>query len=140
MKLALKNLTGKVVTKNVSKYIINWDATCKSKFQFEVKQFFKSFWFYQICFEEFPVYGSLMKVDLLNATKKIAVEANGVQHGEFVEHFHGHPANYLQSIRRDWKKTEWLESNGFSLIEIEPKDLKRLTPKYIENKFDIKID
>ena len=140
MRLSLKNLTGRTVSRNVSKYVINWDKPCKSKFQFDVKQFFKLFWQHQICFEEFPVYGSLMRVDLLNATKKIAVEVNGVQHGEFVEHFHGHPANYLQSIRRDWKKTEWLESNGFSLIEIEPKDLKKLTPNYIKRIFDIKID
>ncbi|MBC8395267.1 MAG: hypothetical protein H8E05_01100 [Bacteroidetes bacterium] len=139
MRLSLKNLTGKVVSKNVSKYIIDWDETSRSKFQFQVKQFFKSHWLHHICFEEFPVYGSLMKVDLLNATKKIAVEANGIQHGKFVEHFHTHPANYLKSIRRDWKKTEWLESNGFDLIEIEPSDLNQLSPEFIEEEFGIKI-
>ena len=137
--MRLYNVYGKLQSKQVTRFLVDWDKPCRSKVQFKTKQFLKKFWENQVVYEEFPVYGTKMKVDILNATKKIAVEANGIQHGEFVEHFHTHPANYLKSIRRDWKKTEWLESNGFDLIEIEPSDLSQLSPEFIEEEFGIKI-
>ena len=126
MKVTLKTITGHTTSKVVDKYLIKWDKKSRSKLQFEVKQFLKPYWCHQICFEEFPVYGSMMRVDLLNITKKIAVEVNGPQHGSYVHFFHETPANYLKSIKRDWRKTEWLELNGFQLVELEEKDVKKL--------------
>jgi len=138
--MRLYNIHGRLVKKNVSKYLINWDKPSRSKFQFSVKQFLKPYWCYQVCYEEFPVYGTRLKVDLINATKKIAVEVNGDQHSKFTPFFHGNSrAKYLESIKRDWKKTEWLEKNGFKLIEIETKDLKLLSPEYIEKKCSVAI-
>ena len=139
MRLRLKNIFGREINKNVGKYVIDWNAKCKSKLQFNAKQFFKDHWEYHICFEEFPVYGTRLKVDLLNATKKIAVEVNGPQHTEFVKFFHENPANYLKSIKRDWQKTEWLESNDYTLIEIEKADLNQLSVDYILEKYEINI-
>ena len=69
--MRLYNIKGRLVNKNVSKYRVNWDTECRSKFQFEVKQFFKTYWYGQVCYEEFPVYGTRMKVDLINMTKRI---------------------------------------------------------------------
>ena len=81
-----------------------------------------------------------MKVDMINATKKIAVEVNGEQHSSFNKFFHNNSrANYLKSIKRDWRKTEWLEKNDFTIIEIYPKDLKKLSPEYIEKKCYVAI-
>mgnify|MGYP003152366593 FL=1 len=138
--MRLYNVHGRLVNKSVSKYLIDWDGKCRSKFQLEVKQFFKEYWKYQICYEEFPVYGTRMKVDIVNATKKIAVEVNGDQHSSYNKFFHGGSrANYLKSIKRDWKKTEWLEKNDFQLIEIYPKDLNKLSPEYIEKKCSVSI-
>ena len=138
--MRLYNIHGRLVKKNVSKYLINWDKPCRSKFQFSVKQFLKAYWRYQICYEEFPVYGTRMKVDIINATKKIAVEVNGDQHSKFTPFFHGNSrTKYLESIKRDWKKTEWLDKNDFKLIEIETKDLKLLSPEYIEKKCSVAI-
>ena len=74
--------------KNVSKYKIDWEKKSRSKIQFAVKQFLKPHWCYQVCFEEFPVFGSKMSVDILNATKKIAIEVNGPQHKKFNKFFH----------------------------------------------------
>ena len=122
--MRLYNIYGKLVSKNVSKHLIDWDKKSRSKFQFKVKQILKPYWQNHIVYEEFPVYGSLMRVDFLNATKRIAIEANGRQHSEFVPHFHKSRSEYLKSIKRDHKKTEWLEKNGFKLLEIEEKDVK----------------
>lgn len=138
--MKLYDITGRLVNRNVGRYKIDWDAKCRSKFQFEVKQFFKSFWFGQICYEEFPVYGTRMKVDLINMTKRIAVEVQGAQHDEFNKFFHNNSrATYLRSITRDSNKRKWLENNDFKVLEILPKDLPELSRKYIKEKFSVSI-
>lgn len=138
--MRLYSLNGKLVNKNVSKYLINWDKPSRSKIQFKTKKFFQQYWSNHIVYEEFPVYGSLMKVDLLNATKHIAVEVNGQQHDSFNEFFHNNSRmNYLQSIKRDCKKEQWLEKNNFKLLEIYEKDLKNLSPQFFLDNFDISI-
>ena len=86
--MKLYDIKGRLVNKSVAKYRIKWDAECRSNFQFEVKQFFKTYWYGQICYEEFPVYGTRMKVDLINMTKRIAVEVQGAQHDQFNKFFH----------------------------------------------------
>ena len=138
--MRLYSLNGKLVNKNVSRYLVNWDKPSRIKIQFNVKKFFEQYWKSHIVYEEFPVYGSLMKVDLLNATKRIAVEVNGDQHESFNQFFHGNSRmNYLQSIKRDCKKAEWLEKNNFKFIEVYEKDLKNLSPDFFVQNFDINI-
>ena len=138
--MKLYDISGRLVNRSVTKYKIDWDAECRSKFQFEVKQFFKTYWYGQICYEEFPVYGSRMKVDLINMTKRIAVEAQGAQHDQFNKFFHGNSrAKYLRSITRDYQKRQWLEKNNFTVLEIVPEDMTSLSKRYIREKFDINI-
>ena len=138
--MRLFSLNGKLVNKNVSKYLIDWDKPSRSKIQFNTKKFFQQYWKHHIVYEEFPVYGSLMKVDILNATKRIAIEVNGAQHDNFNEFFHNHSRmNYLKSIKRDCKKEEWLEKNNFKLLEIYEKDLKLLSAKFFLDNFNISI-
>ena len=141
MMLRLYSVTGRLISKNVNKYKIKWEKPSRSKLQFNVKQFLKKYWKYQVFFEEFPVYGTKMSVDLINFTKKIAIEVNGPQHKEFNKFFHNNSkANYLNSIRRDWEKTEWLEKNGFTLIEIEHDEVENLSLEFIEKKFGVSIN
>jgi len=48
-----------------------------------------------------------MKVDMINMTKRIAVEVQGAQHESFNKFFHGNSrANYLKSIKRDYHKKQ----------------------------------
>ena len=94
----------------------------------------------QICYEEFPVYGTRMKVDMINMTKRIAVEVQGAQHDSFNKFFHNNSrANYLSSIKRDYDKRVWLESNDFKVLEVFEEDLPSLSKKYIMQKFEISI-
>lgn len=138
--MRLYSVTGKLISKNVSKYRVDWDSKSKSNLQFEVKQFLRQYWENHIVYEEFPVYGSRMKVDFINATRKIAIEVNGAQHSSFNKFFHNNSrAKYLSSIRRDYEKYEWLMKNQFKFIELEQKDLETLTPDFIKQKFDIEI-
>jgi len=136
----LYDIKGRLVNKSVTKYRIKWDGECRSNFQYEVKQFFKKFWYGQICYEEFPVYGTRMKVDLINMTKRIAVEVQGAQHEQFNKFFHNNSrANYLKSITRDHDKIVWLENNNFKILEIFEADLASLSKKYIFDKFEVSI-
>jgi len=138
--MRLYNAYGRLQNRSVSKYLINWDGKSRSKLQMRAKHLFKPLWIAHVVYEEFPVYGTRMKVDFLNATIKVAVEVNGPQHSSFNKFFHGNSrAKYLASIKRDWEKAEWLEKNGYKLIELEESDLEDLSKKYIEDTFKIKI-
>ena len=137
--MKLYNTRGRQVNKNVSRYLIDWEKKSRSNLQFKVKQFLKQYWENHIVYEEFPVFGSRMKVDIVNATKYIAVEVNGQQHGSFNKFFHNSRYGYFQSISRDVKKEEWLENNGFDLITIEYDEVESLTEEFIREKFDITL-
>lgn len=138
--MKLYNIAGKLIYKSVNKYRIKWGKECRSNIQFEVKQFFKPYWISHICYEEFPVYGTRMKVDMINMTKRIAVEVQGAQHESFNKFFHGNSrANYLKSIKRDYHKRVWLENNNFKLLEITQEDLASLSPEYILEKFSVSV-
>jgi hypothetical protein len=125
MILALISLDGRTRKKNVSRYRIKWDAPSRSILQFNVKQLLKAVWNFDVVFEEFPVYGSKMRVDFFNATRQIAIEANGPQHEKFNPFFHNNSkANFMASVTRDLQKYDWLQSNGITLVEYIEADTK----------------
>lgn len=135
--MRLFNIYGRLQKKNVSKYLIKWNKKSRSKIQFKVKKFLEPFWKSNIVYEEFPVYGTRMTVDILNATKKIAVEVQGKQHSEFNKFFHGNSRlKYLEGIKRDIKKAEWLEKNGFILLEVEENEVENLSIEFFLEKYD----
>jgi|TARA_R110000751_G_scaffold55_4_gene246 hypothetical protein len=138
--MRLYNVYGKLQKKNISPYLIKWDGSSRSKIQYAVKQFLKPFWKAQRVYEEFPVYGTRLKVDILNATKKIAIEVNGRQHSSFNKFFHSNSrTNYLKSIKRDIQKSEWLEKNDFMLIEIEQDEVCKISKDFFKKKFNITL-
>jgi hypothetical protein len=138
--MRLYNINGRLVSKSISRYQIDWDGKSLSNLQFKTKQFLKKFWKGHFVYEEFPVYGTSMSVDILNATRKIAVEINGQQHSSFNKFFHaGSPNKFLEQIARDKKKKDWLEYNGFILLEIEYDQVDSLSKKFVKETFDVDI-
>ena len=138
--MKLYDINGNLQSKNVSKYKIRWTKKSRSKIQFTVKQFLKPYWKNHVVFEEFPVFGTMMKVDLLNATTKIAIEVQGKQHSEFNEFFHGGSRmNYLRAIKRDQQKSKWLFDNGFKLIEINEEEIKTLPSNSLLKKLRLPV-
>lgn len=122
------DIHGNLKGRDVSKYLIDWNKESKSKVQFKTKQFLKQYWEKHICFEEFPVYGSRMTIDILNATKRIAVEVQGKQHRTFNKHFHKKSrVLFHDQIRRDSDKEKWLEANEFKFIEIYEEEVKDIS-------------
>ena len=138
--MRLYNVNGNLQKKNVSKYLIDWDKKSRSKIQFKVKKFLEHFWKGHIVFEEFPVYGSKLKVDILNASNKVAIEVQGNQHNSFNKFFHSDSRlKYLESIKRDVMKAEWLEKNNFKLIEIEESEINSISKDFFKNKFGLTL-
>jgi|TARA_R110000765_G_scaffold34451_1_gene78000 hypothetical protein len=136
--MRLYNVNGRLVNKNVTKYTIKWDGKSLSNLQFKTKQFLKPIWRSHFVYEEFPVYGTRMSVDFVNATKKVAIEVNGQQHSSFNKFFHdGSPNKFLESLARDKKKKDWLEDNGFILIEINYDQVDSLSKKFVKETFDV---
>ena len=135
--MKLYNARGRLQNKNVSKYLIDWDGKCRSKIQLKVKQFLKEFWENHVVYEEFPVFGTRLKVDLVNITKRIAVEVQGQQHTTYNKFFHGSRTGYWKSIKRDVQKDNWLVSNDFYLIEVNYDEVDKLSKAFFEKQFNV---
>jgi len=135
--MKLYNVRGRLQNKNVSKYLIDWDGKCRSKIQLKVKQFLKEFWENHVVYEEFPVFGTRLKVDLVNITKRIAVEVQGQQHTTYNKFFHGSRTGYWKSIKRDVQKDNWLVSNDFHLIEVNYDEVDKLSKSFFEKQFNV---
>jgi hypothetical protein len=144
--MKFKKLNGQFTYKNIQKNRIKWDDKSLSKFQRKVKLFFKQFWYYDVCYEEMPLAGTRLRLDMFNASEHIGVEIHGSQHGKFNPFFHNNDrGKFLDQIHRDLKKLEWCEINGFKLIEIfdneetlldkDPEKFKQL----LEEKYGIEL-
>ena len=138
--MRLLDIYGNSVSKNVTKYTIDWRKNSRSKLQTKVKRFLQGYWKNQVVYEEFPVFGSRMKVDFLNATIKVAIEVQGPQHKKFNPFFHSNSrAKYLDSIKRDLEKARWLEENGFLFVEVSEGEVKDISKEFFEKNFGIKL-
>lgn len=117
-------LGGRVTNKDVTKYLIDWSKKSRSKYQGSVKFALQPYWKSQICYEEFPVVGTKMTLDLVNMNKRLALEVQGEQHQTYNKFFHsGNKVNFWNQLDRDNQKKEWCELNEFRLVEVYPEDL-----------------
>tara|TARA_Y100001938_G_C8087698_1_gene433038 strand:+ start:162 stop:575 length:414 start_codon:yes stop_codon:yes gene_type:complete len=104
---------------NSVKYLIDWDADCKSGIQKTVKNVLYDNWFADVVFEEFPVAGTRLTFDFFNATRNIAVEVDGNQHYKYNKFFHSNSRqNFLSQLKRDEKKEYFCEINNIVLLRI----------------------
>lgn len=131
-------LSHKKRSKNIQKYLIDWEEQEKSIFQTNVKKFFYPFWFSHICCSEFPVIGTQMTIDILNFTLRLAVEVDGDQHTGFNKFFHKNLMAYKLQIERDVLKEKWCEINKIKLIRIVKEDLPLDAQSFLD-KFGISL-
>lgn len=138
--MKLQTLNGKrIVSVNPARYLVNWKEKEASKFQTEVKDFLHPFWKTHYVCSEFRIPGSLLRCDLINFTNKTVVEISGKQHIEYNKHFHGkNRQKFHAQIVRDVLKMQWAERQGFTFVEIYPKDLP-LTREFFKEKFGVNL-
>lgn len=131
--------SSKLISVNLSQYAINWDEKSCSKIQTEVKNYLRPYWSSQICGEEFRIPGCKLRVDLINFTRRIAVEVSPkATHNNFSPFFHGTRAKYLAAIKREESKRVWLKKNNFVLVEVFDEDIP-LSCKFFQEKYNISI-
>ena len=135
----LKFNTDKLFNVNITQYLINWDRKVSGP-QLKVKNFLYPYWKNCIVLEEFRIPGSLLRIDLINITKKICVEISPRKvHNEFNKFMHGGHAGFLKKMKSDANKMIWAEKSGFAFIELYDEDIENLTIDYIKENFDIDI-
>lgn len=121
----------KKALKNIEDYRLDFDDSSLSKFQFSVKQFLRGYWLNHVLYEELPVVGTRMRIDIYNATRRIAIECDGAQHNKYNKHFHRGSRNvYLGQIIRDEKKDEWCKLNQIELVRIYEEDVPSLSREW----------
>jgi hypothetical protein len=134
--MKLKKMNGVASFKNCNKYKMVWDKKSRSNYQYDLKQFLLPYLQNHIVYEEFPVYGTRMTVDIFDATTKVAYEMQGEAHFKYIPHFHGTVNNYLAQVKRDQQKENWCILNKIKYVEIYPTDFP-LTKELFEKKFEI---
>lgn len=134
MKLSKVNNPDIFVNLVITKYLIDWNRKV-SKPQLAVKSFLQPYWENFCVLEEMLLPGSKMRADLVNISLKIFLEISpDSTHLKFNKFMHGSPMGYLGTIKRDQKKKEWAEQNGFLYIELNDIDLKNLTKEMFAEK------
>lgn len=137
--MLLLDIRGKQRKVYPSKYKVDWDSKRASEPQFRTKQFLKEFWLGDNVYEEFVIPGSRLRIDLINFSKMLAIEVSGQQHESFSKFFHKTRIGFIKSIKRDFQKIKWLESNNISLIELYDYETLDLSKNKIEKKFNISL-
>ena len=138
MKFTKLNNSRVQVNINIAKYLVDWDAIVSRPQKF-VKDFLYPYWSACIVLEEFRVPGSLLRVDLLNVSRKIAVEVSPSSTHSFNRFFHKNRPAFGRAVGRELDKSRWLEREGYQLIEIFEDDFCRLSKEWIFEKYGVTL-
>lgn len=85
--------------------------------------------------EDMPIKvapGKTLYVDRVIRGARIAIEADGRQHTEFVKMMHGDATGFKSHKERDRVKELWLRSNGYTLVRVRYDDT--ITAKLIRER------
>ena len=130
----------KEVLINYKRFAIQWHEPSCSKLQTRTKNLLRFYWSNYLVLEEFIIPGSLLRIDFLNVSKRIAIEIDGPQHDTFNKHFYSDSLlAFKDAIKRDFRKMEWCEQNNIKLITLKEEDLDHFSVKYIEDNFGVNI-
>jgi hypothetical protein len=109
-----------------SKWPRKSESECKSLFQFSIGEIIDRVFPNEIILEEFYIPGDKLYIDFLLPRKRIAVEAQGNQHYEYSNFFHGSQENFKLSQARDRKKSLWCVFNDIKLVTIREDDKEEI--------------
>ena len=123
---------------NIQEYFVDWNRVV-SKPQKQVKDFLRPYWKSHIVLEEFRIPSTLWRVDLINMTRRIAVEVSPKGSHSFNTFFHRDRFKFGAAMDRDNNKAKWVENNGFVFVEVFDDDLDNLSPEWFKSKYDIDL-
>lgn len=125
--MKILDIRGGYISVNPNQYLIDWDKEI-SKHQKKVSDFLRTFWQKDLVLCEFRIPGSLLRVDLMNVTKKIIVETSPDEiHKNYNPFMHKNRANFLKKLKADNQKMDWAEKAGYTYIELDSNEIKNLS-------------
>lgn len=139
MRVSKLNNKDRFVLVNPNYYKIDWNKSGDSGLEIQFRNLVKPFWEHDLVIFQFRIPGSLLRVDFMNLTKKIAAEISGEQHFSYNQHFHKSRAGFLSSIKRDFAKEEWIAREKYQFLELIQEDLDNFSLDYIKEKFGVSL-
>lgn len=121
---------------DISDYLVDWDKEV-SKPQKKVKDLIRPYWAAHVVLEEFRIPKTLQRVDIINLTTRVAIEVSPKGSHAFNPFFHKNRVKFSQMVARELSKIEWLERNGFKVVELNDEDLANLSREWMEEKHGI---
>ncbi len=136
-------LNGRSYRLVLTDHLIDWAPKREvSKPQAAVKKFLYPYWKGHVVTEECPIKtgkGRPMRGDLMNWTRRIAVEISPSSSHAFNAFFHKSRHAFGAAVGRDLNKIAWFEKNGFTVVELGDEDLENLTAKMFKEKHGITL-
>ena len=139
--MKVTGLNGRIYPVVIQKYAIDWSHVV-SKPQKKVKDFLRPYWVSHVVSEEFAIPGCgkrPLRVDLINWTRKIAVEVSPRSSHGFNSFFHKSRIGFSAAVRRDLGKEEWCKANGFAYVELNEDDIEQLSVEWFEDTYGITL-
>jgi hypothetical protein len=130
--------SSRLVDIKVGNYLIDWDKKVSGP-QKAVKDFLYPFWNADVVLEEFRVPGSLLRIDLVNLQKHIAIEVSPSHHRQYNRFFHRSRSGYLSLLKRDSDKEKWCIDSNFKYVEIFEEDIPELCRDWFREKYRIEL-
>lgn len=120
--MRIKDEYGKEHVINLSKYFALPKEDCSS-LHARLRQFLHVNFPSVPLLEEVYVPGFNLYVDFFLPLYRLACEADGDQHREYIPHFHGvHKTNFYTSVGRDRKKEVFCQLNDIRLVRFNPEE------------------
>lgn len=137
--MKFKTLKGKEINLNLSGYLVDWDEKERSIIQFKVKKFLQKYWKSHVVCSELRVAGTRMTIDLINISRRIAIEVQGKQHSNYIPFFCKNRLGYAAQMGRDLDKQKFCDINNILLVEIHEHEIDDISEKWFLEKYDITL-
>lgn len=121
--MRIKNIFGRQVNRSFAKYRVDWDRKVSGP-QKMVKDIIRPYWIADDVYEELLIPNSILRVDLINFSKRVAIEVSPKSSHGYNEFFIKNRSNFLAFKKRELEKFRWFEINGIKGIELTDRDLK----------------
>lgn len=117
------DLAGNVHKWNLSNHTVDGlETRPRSELHVDVRAFLKQQFPTLQILEEVPLPGTRLSIDFFIPFRKLAIEAHGIQHYEYVPFFHLNRMGFAEAKKRDKDKAEWLLNNNIKLVIFSYKD------------------
>lgn len=117
--MKVKGLDGRVFSWDLRNHVpLGGDDRPRSGPHLRARALLQSLFPLDVRAEEVPIPGLRCFLDFVIPSRMLAVEVDGEQHRAMNGFFHDDETDFLRARRRDGRKQEWLELNGFRLVRL----------------------